>query len=124
MDKRVSKQHRYLPTDAWSGGRRNSESISPENVLRCLPVWPKDLSDRSVEGRKSLIAIIEREVRKERRLSLALNRCYDIARHAKLAQLLKDERRELSRLYSGQRSNDNRPSADKIEKRNGDNDRA
>ncbi len=98
MMKRVSKRDRKPPADTWSGNRRNSESSSQEDALRCLPIWPKDLNDRSLAGRRNLVAIIEREVRKERRLGLARHRSYDIARHAKLAQLLKDERRQLLML--------------------------
>jgi hypothetical protein len=98
MQQRVSKRDRKRSTETWSGGRRNSESNSWSDALRCLPIWPKDLADRSREGRRKLIAIIEREMRKERRLGLAGHRSYDVARHAKLTQLLKEERRLLGML--------------------------
>ncbi|MFT3731028.1 MAG: hypothetical protein QM780_06310 [Hyphomicrobium sp.] len=61
-----------------------------------MPVWPKDLSDRSREGRLKLIAVIERELRRERRRGASGNRAYDIARHAHLVQLLRQERAEFS----------------------------
>ncbi len=98
MEKRVSKRHTNTTTHAWSGVFRNSESSGGPDASQLLPIWPKDLSDRTRAGRQNLIAIIERELRKERRRGIAGNRAYDISRHAKLVQLLKAERDELLAL--------------------------
>ena len=99
MQKRVPKRDRATLTHAVHSDVRNSESSCWLDLVRILPVWPKDLSDRSPAGRKHLIAIIEREMRKERRLGNAGSRSYDLARHAKLARLLKGERRDLVALH-------------------------
>jgi hypothetical protein len=92
MENRVSKRHKNSLANQRFGSCRNSESTVAPHASQLLPVWPKDLSDRSRPGRQKLIAIIERELRKERRLGLAGHRGYDIARHAKLVQLLRAER--------------------------------
>ncbi|HET6390766.1 hypothetical protein [Hyphomicrobium sp.] len=49
-----------------------------------------------MEGRKKLLAIIERELRKERRRGIAGHAAYDLVRHAKLVRLLKEERQSLT----------------------------
>jgi hypothetical protein len=99
MQKRVPKRDRATLAQTWRGDFRNSESSCWLDLVKTLPVWPKDLSDRSTAGRRNLIAIIEREMRKERRLGLAGSRAYDLARHAKLVRLLKEERHELVVLH-------------------------
>jgi hypothetical protein len=98
MQNHVLKRHKSTPTIAWPVSARNSESSyrpAPESIL---PVWPKDLSDRTRTGREKLIAIIERELRKERRRGIAGERAYDLARHAHLARLLREERDALAKL--------------------------
>lgn len=84
------------------GDGRTSQLGSAQDALRLLPVWPKDLSNRTPEGRRSLIAIIERELRKERRRGIAGDRAYDLARHVKLVHLLRQERHSLLTII-GQR---------------------
>ncbi|MET0409200.1 MAG: hypothetical protein ABW006_12615 [Hyphomicrobium sp.] len=98
MQHRVSKRHTRAPANERAGSFRNSESNYRGDAREYLPVWPRDLADRSVEGRQRLIAVIERELRKERRRSIAGNRAYDIARHAMLSRLLKDERQALNQI--------------------------
>jgi hypothetical protein len=98
MQKRVSKRHIATLTNEWRGVFSNSESNCLSGASQLLPVWPRDLSDRSREGRLRLIAIIERELRKERRLGIAGDRAYDLTRHARLVQLLRDERVSLGLL--------------------------
>jgi hypothetical protein len=66
--------------------------------LKILPIWPKDLIDRSPAGRRKLIVVIERELRKERLRGRAGNAAYDVARHAKLVEILREERRALAAL--------------------------
>jgi hypothetical protein len=91
MQDRVSKQH----TNAPANRRiviRNSESEGEHSAAHLLPVWPKDLHDRTLAGRRKLISVIERELRKERRRGIAGDRAYDVARHAKLVRFLREER--------------------------------
>lgn len=101
MRDRVSIRDTKVPTNEWNVGIRNSESSRASDVvqisaLQILPIWPKDLIDRSPAGRRKVIAVIERELRKERRRGLARNAAYDVARHAKLVQILREERRALT----------------------------
>lgn len=98
MQNRVSIRDTRAPRKTWRGSHRNSESSCAPGAAQLLPVWPKDLADRSLEGRRKLVALIEREIRKERRRGLACNAAYDVARHARLNHLLKEERRSLATM--------------------------
>jgi len=69
-----------------------------DDPARLLPLWPQQLNDRSVEGRKRLIAVIERALREERRRGREGHRAYDLTRHAALCRILKLERAALSQL--------------------------
>ena len=77
---------------------RKSEAIPADDAARFLPLWPQELKDRSFEGRKTLIAVIERALREERRRGRAGNRAYDLARHAALYRMSKQERAALTEL--------------------------
>ena len=68
--------------------------------MRLLPLWPRDLADRSLDGRKKLIAVLERALRQERRRGHAGHSAYAIERHAALYRALKKERASLSALQS------------------------
>ncbi len=98
MQTRVSKRHTEAPRNIGRSFFRSTESSRGPESSQLLPVWPKELNDRTLAGRQALIAIIERELRKERRLGMAANSAYDIARHAKLVRLLKEEREALRQL--------------------------
>ncbi|WP_156150731.1 hypothetical protein [Hyphomicrobium sp. 99] len=95
MQNRVSIRDIRAPGNARRVNARNSESSCARDALRLLPLWPRDLGNRTLEGRKKLVAVIERELRKERQRGIAGNAAYDVARHAKLVRLLKDERQSL-----------------------------
>jgi hypothetical protein len=101
MRDRVSIRDIRLPANESIIGRRNSKAscandFCANDLAQLLPLWPKDLGDRSPAGRKKLIAVIERELRKERQRGIAGNSAYDVLRHAKLIQILKEERRSLA----------------------------
>jgi hypothetical protein len=98
MQNRVSNRDKATPADASRRVCRKPESNSALADLQLLPVWPKDICNRTPEGRRKLIAIIERELRKERRRGVASDRAYDITRHARLARLLREERTALRRI--------------------------
>lgn len=53
-------------------------------LARLLPMWPHELADASIEGRRRRIALIQRSLRAERRRGLAGDWTYDLARHAGL----------------------------------------
>ena len=77
---------------------RKSKAIPADDAARFLPLWPQEFNDRSFEGRKTLIAVIERALREERRRGRAGSRAYDLARHAALNRMLKQERAALAEL--------------------------
>jgi hypothetical protein len=85
-----------MPANESAAGRRNSKASCASDLAKLLPLWPKELGDRSPAGRKKLIAVIERELRKERQRGIAGNGAYNVLRHAKLIQILKEERRALA----------------------------
>lgn len=98
MQNRVSIRDTKAPRNVWRSDARNSEANGAGDAVQLLPLWPRDLGNRTAEGRKKLVAVIERELRKERQRGIAGSTAYNVSRHAKLARLLKDERRSLARL--------------------------
>ena len=83
---------------------RKSGANPAGDVTRFLPLWPQELSDRSCEGRKRLISVIERALRKERQRGRAGDWAYDLARHAALYRMLKQERAALIELDTKQKT--------------------
>jgi hypothetical protein len=81
----------------------NSESSCVDDVVQLLPLWPRDLADRSLEGRKKIIAVLDRALRQERRRGHAGHSAYAIERHADLYRALKKEKAALDALRSRQR---------------------
>lgn len=117
MQNHVSIRDTKAPRNTRRTGVRNSEASCAGDVAQLLPIWPKDLGDRSREGRKKLVAVIERELRKERQRGFAGNAAYDVARHAKLSHLLKHERRALVALELSQFGNRSRGGAEKSDRK-------
>jgi hypothetical protein len=103
MENRPTRRDARTPSHERRIDRRHLQPGSAHDALRLLPVWPKALSNRTPEGRRNLIAIIERELRKERRRGIAGDRAYDLARHVKLVHLLRQERHSLLTII-GQRT--------------------
>ncbi len=67
-----------------------------------LPLWPKDIDDLTLDGRRRVIALMERALRAERRRGIAGHWAYDLSRHAALYRAWKTERSELAALVSAQ----------------------
>lgn len=61
-----------------------------------LPLWPRELTDLSMAGRRHVIARLERALRDERRRGFSGHWSYDLVRHAALAKALKAERQALA----------------------------
>ena len=76
----------------------NPEAISEADVVRLLRLWPHEFNDKSAAGRKRFIARIERALREERRRCRAGHIAYDVARHATLSRLLKQQRADLLQI--------------------------
>jgi hypothetical protein len=53
-------------------------------LARLLPMWPHELADSSMPGRRRRIALLARALRQERQRGLAGHWTYDLARHAAL----------------------------------------
>jgi len=67
-------------------------------LQRLLPMWPHELADLSLNGRRRILQFLARALREERRRCRAGHWTYDLARHAALAQHMKWERGELEKL--------------------------
>jgi hypothetical protein len=76
----------------------NPEASPEADVARLLRLWPHEFNDKSVSGRKRFIALIERALREERRRCRAGHIAYDVARHATLSRLLKQQRAGLLQI--------------------------
>ena len=63
-----------------------------------LPLWPHELSDLSLQGRRRLVAVMERALRAERNRGRAGHWAYDHARHAGLYRAWVKERDALRAL--------------------------
>jgi hypothetical protein len=62
-----------------------------DELARLLPLWPNEIADLSIEGRKRIIATLERALRTERRRGKAGHWAYDLARHAALVRTWRNE---------------------------------
>jgi hypothetical protein len=96
---------RRSPSDDRSAQLRvSSDSERREELSRLLPLWPIEISDLSLEGRRRIIATLERALRAERRRGIAGHWAYDLARHAALAQTWKRERAAIQAIEKRQSS--------------------
>jgi len=75
-----------------------SEANRRHSLGKLLPLWPSELEDLSIAGRRKLIAALERALREERRRGREGHWAYDLARHAALHRACSAERADLARL--------------------------
>jgi hypothetical protein len=103
MQHNVSIRNILERTNGSGAGRFNPETSYIDDPRRLLPLWPRELADRSLEGRKKLIAALDRALRMERCRGRAGHPGYDLIRHASLSRMLKRERAALSafQLFMG-----------------------
>lgn len=66
-------------------------------LARLVPLWPAEIADTSPEGRARLVAKLYRALKAERRRGEAGHWSYDLARHAALLALWREERAALGR---------------------------
>jgi hypothetical protein len=97
---RESVSIRNISTSARHAAARlgKSEASRASDLTRLLPLWPRELADRSVAGRKTLIGAIARALRQERIRGRQGHWAYDVARHAALYRILHEERAGLASL--------------------------
>lgn len=58
---------------------------------RILPLWPHELADESLEGRRNIVCKLRRALRAERRRGIAGHWTYDLSRHAELLRIYRLE---------------------------------
>ena len=68
---------------------------------RLLPLWPHEVTDTSLEGRKKRVALLRRALRAERCRGLAGHWTYDLARHCALLRCYRSEVTQLAELGVG-----------------------
>ena len=78
--------------------RRRDETRRLADLERLLPLWPREIGDRSVGGRERLVATLARALRAERRRAHGNHWAYDLSRHAALVRIFAIERDELMAL--------------------------
>ncbi len=65
-------------------------------VARVLALWPHEIEDESPAGRERMVAKLRSALRAERQRGLAGHWTYDLARHAELLRVYKQELQALS----------------------------
>lgn len=88
---------RPLREDPAAQDKRNRE------LARLLPLWPSEIADTSLEGRRRLVAKLERALKAERRRGRAGHWTYDLARHAALLAAWKREHTDVM-ILTGHRA--------------------
>ncbi len=86
----------HPPTQTQDGDPRTN--VRRAELQRLLPLWPHELADLSLNGRRRILQFLARALREERRRCTAGHWTYDLARHAALARHMKWERGELEKL--------------------------
>jgi hypothetical protein len=69
-------------------------------LQRLLPLWPSEIADLSLRGRRRVVQFLARALREERRRARGGHWAYDLARHAALARAWRSEREAFNRLQS------------------------
>jgi hypothetical protein len=60
-------------------------------IPKVLAVWPHELADDTWAGRVTILAKLRRALRHERSRGIAGHWCYDLARHAELLRVYREE---------------------------------
>jgi hypothetical protein len=71
---------------------------SERNLLGTYWIWPHEVEDKSISGRKALIAKLESACRADRARALACRWDYSMARHNALLRILMRERAALAAI--------------------------
>jgi hypothetical protein len=75
---------------------------SERNLLGTYWIWPHEVEDKSISGRKALIAKLESACRADRARALAYRWDYSMARHNALLRILMRERAALAAIESSE----------------------
>lgn len=71
------------------------------DLPRLIALWPHELADESLAGRRRILAKLRRALRAERRRGLAAHWSYDLNRHLGLLSAYKGELAALTRIELG-----------------------
>jgi hypothetical protein len=72
--------------------------LRARDLPKVIALWPHELADHSLEGRRRVLAKLRSALRAERRRALSGHWSYDLNRHLGLLSAYKGERAGLSRL--------------------------
>jgi hypothetical protein len=78
--------------------RENADDGRAEALARLLPLWPSELSNVSLAGRRHVVRRLAKALRAERLRGRAGHFAYSVARHVELAKALRSERAALTAL--------------------------
>jgi hypothetical protein len=87
----VARTSDNLDGAAWEAERGRT-------LPRLLPLWPDQIADTSLAGRRRIMALMQRALRAERCRGRAGHWTYDLARHAALHRAYTRERAALKLL--------------------------
>lgn len=97
----------FSANDAVSDAVRGT-GASRQELARFLPLWPDEISDLSLRGRRRIVHFLARALRLERRRARQGHWAYDVARHAALARLWRAEAAALQKLEHSQDGTDHK----------------
>ncbi len=83
---------------ARHGKRSDNRRDRDAELGRLVPLWPKEIADLSIAGRRHICALLMSALRRERQRGIAGHWTYDVSRHADLARMLRLESESLRRL--------------------------
>ena len=86
----ISHFHNF-PLQAKASIRKRSDPERLSDLAKLLPMWPAELADRSLEGRRRIVQRLRRALREERKRGQAGHWTYRLARHAQLVRILSEE---------------------------------
>lgn len=72
--------------------------VRARDLPRLIALWPHELADESLAGRRRILAKLRRALRAERRRGLAAHWSYDLNRHLGLLSAYKGELAALTRI--------------------------
>lgn len=90
----ISHFHNF-PVPLRAPDLKRSELERMGDLAKLLPMWPAELADRSLHGRRRMIWRLTKALRLERQRGRAGHWTYRLARHAQLVKILSEEREAL-----------------------------
>ena len=72
-------------------------------LSRLLPLWPHELTDRSLAGQERICRLLQQALRQQRQRGKGGHWTYDLTRHAALVRALGPELRRLKEMQAAAR---------------------